>query len=165
MKKFIPAILVLVSLIGSFFIGRMSVNTPTGDVMTDISLDTITIRDTIKIDKPVPVNKYIVRNDTIILPTAQDSISNDSTKVVLPVVQNEYETPEYHAWVSGGYFASLDSLNIYPEKEYITKTVTNTVIKEKMKRWGIGIQAGYGFNGREFQPYIGVGVTCNLFGF
>ena len=35
----------------------------------------------------------------------------------------------------------------------------------KTKRWGVSLQAGYGYNGREFKPYIGIGVSYNIFAF
>jgi len=64
------------------------------------------------------------------------------------------------AWVSG-YRPRLDSLQIFPRTVY--RTVTNDIyhtITPKKKRWGIGLQVGYGYpNGW----YVGVGVGYNLF--
>jgi len=40
----------------------------------------------------------------------------------------------------------------------------HTVIEQK-RRWGLGIYGGYGFNGRELSPYIGLGFGYNLLTF
>lgn len=55
-------------------------------------------------------------------------------------------------------------------------TITDTIIKrqeviiEKMvlpkkRPWGVGIQAGYGTDGKDFRPTIGVGVSYNFLRF
>ncbi|AXF52398.1 MAG: outer membrane insertion C-terminal signal domain protein [Caudoviricetes sp.] len=56
---------------------------------------------------------------------------------------------------------------IYKERlkiEYKDRIIDNMVI-DKPKRFGIGIQAGYGTNGKEFYPTISVGVSYNLIRF
>ena len=35
--------------------------------------------------------------------------------------------------------------------------------KDDFNRWGVGAQAGYGITPAGFQPYLGVGVSFNLF--
>ena len=64
------------------------------------------------------------------------------------------------AWVSG-YRPRLDSLMVFPRTVY--RTVTNDIyhtIVPKKKRWGFGLQAGYGYPGGF---YVGGGVSYNLF--
>jgi len=34
--------------------------------------------------------------------------------------------------------------------------------RAKRKRFGLGVQAGYGFSGNKVSPYVGIGVSCNL---
>lgn len=34
--------------------------------------------------------------------------------------------------------------------------------RAKRKRFGLGVQAGYGFPGNKVSPYVGIGVSCNL---
>ena len=80
----------------------------------------------------------------------------------IPITQKVYEDSTYTAYVSG-YRASLDSLVFKMPREVIT-------IKEKRKhkRWGGGFQVGYGLTLKgnpQFTPYIGVGVSYNLFSF
>ena len=52
---------------------------------------------------------------------------------------------------------------VYPKTVY--QTVTNdiyhpVVVKSKKKRWGLGLQVGYGYPGGF---YVGGGVSYNLF--
>lgn len=83
----------------------------------------------------------------------------DSVDVLVPITQKVYEDSTYRAYVSG-FNASLDSIFVYRRTEYITNT---RVVKSKPKRFSIGVQAGYGITPKGFQPYVGVGVSVNLF--
>lgn len=74
--------------------------------------------------------------------------------------QAYYEDSLYRVWVSG-YSPKLDSLQIFPKNVY--HTVTNDVyhtITPKNKRWGLGLQAGYGYPDGW---YAGIGISYNLF--
>lgn len=128
--------------------------------------DTVEIRDTAYIPVPIPIKETVTRTVTVTLPadTTVDVKTPDSVAVVLPVVQKEYADSNYHAWISGGGFASLDSIRIFQRQKYITHTIYETASSKKNKNWGIGVQAGYGWNGRGFSPYVGVGVTYTLWG-
>ena len=57
----------------------------------------------------------------------------------------------------------LDSIQIYQQREYITKEIKTVT---KPKRWGLGLQAGYGvsFSNKQIQatPYIGIGISYNI---
>lgn len=91
-----------------------------------------------------------------------EKVTPDSAEVIVPITQTVYEDSTYTAYVSG-YRASLDSLIFRMPREVIT-------IKEyqKPKRWGIGIHAGYGMTIKgtpQFEPYIGIGISYNLFSF
>ena len=66
--------------------------------------------------------------------------------------------------MDGDSFPRLDSIrfnlkgyNIH-DKEIITKTITK---RQKAKKWAIGVQGGYGygFKSKQFEPYIGIGVS------
>lgn len=130
--------------------------------------DTTEYVETIPFYYPVPRDSVIKRYETVKLPVKKDTyeikdiyetkqdtcISPDYAEVVIPVVQKIYEDSLYRAWVSG-YNAKLDSIEIYS----LTREVRISV-PAKPKRWGIGLQAGYGY------PkgwYVGVGVSYNLF--
>lgn len=98
----------------------------------------------------------------------QDSVQNfgkivpDSVNVVIPITQKVYDEDTYTAFVSG-YNPSLDSLIFKMPREVVT-------IKEysKPKRWSVGVQVGYGVTLKgtpQFAPYVGIGVSYNLFSF
>ena len=57
----------------------------------------------------------------------------------------------------------LDSIQIYQRTEFITKEIKTVT---KPKRWGLGLQAGYGVSLHNGQiqpgPYIGVGLYYSL---
>ena len=132
-----------------------------------ITSDTIrvTIIDTIPHLFPIPVDSVVLRYEAQFLPVKRDTAMQigctDSVQVLMPITQKQYNDSSYTAWVSG-YKPSLDSIYVYPRHDVVT--ITNT-IRLKPKRWGIGLNVGYGITPKNgMQPYIGVGVSCNLFG-
>lgn len=141
--------------------------TPTYDVIRD----TVIYNDTIPYYKPVPKDSLIVRYrmDTLpivgkvskeydsLLSQSVEQVGGDSAAVVIPITQKVYEDSTYKAWVSG-YEPQLDSIFVYQKTQVI-----NNYIREKPKRWGIGLQIGYGCTGKELRPYIGIGVNYNIF--
>ena len=91
-------------------------------------------------------------------------VTPDSAEVIVPITQTVYEDSTYTAYVSG-YRASLDSLIFRMPRE--VTTITNTHY-QKPKRWSVGIQVGYGMTLKgtpQFAPYVGIGVSYNLFSF
>lgn len=145
-----------------------------------IKSDTITLHDTVTEMLPMVRDSIVIRREVarlkVVVPQANnvssDTINNianiegssiqakrDSVSVEVPIVQKMYEGKGYKAYISG-YHASLDSIKLYRE----TKVITNTIMT-KTKRWGVSLQAGYGYNGREFKSYIGIGVSYNIFAF
>lgn len=90
-------------------------------------------------------------------------ITTDTIHVGDTVVQREqavYEDSLYRAWVSG-YRPRLDSIEVYPRT--VTHTITNDIyhsIIPKRKRWGLGLQAGYGYPGGF---YVGGGISYDFF--
>ena len=126
-------------------------------------VDTLFIYDTIFVEKPVI--KKVETIDTLLLPVPiiDTLMLHDTVLVHLPIEQRQYSDPRYTAWVSG-YRPQLDSIQIYQQTQYITKEV-----KVATKRWGLGLQAGYGVslhNGQVFPaPYIGVGLNWNFLQF
>lgn len=135
--------------------------------------------DTIPYYEPIPVDSFVIHHVTERLPVGSRNdlrdesitahvvidtvgIANvpDSVSVVLPITQKVYEDSLYRAYVSG-YKPALDSIFINQRTEtiYIRSPV-------KTKRWGIGLQVGCGVNMKGVvSPYLGVGVSYNLFSF
>ena len=140
---------------------------PRTEVRETVRTDTLTVVrvDTVLVEKPVPVRVaekepvYIqvpVPGDTVFLP-------GDTLEVPVPIRQYSFCDSLYSLDVSG-FNVTLDRREVYPRTVY--KTITNTTertVTDK-KRWGIGVQAGYGYNfgSNKPGPYIGIGVQYNI---
>ena len=158
--------------------------------------DTLTVYDTVRVEIPAPKDEKPLGSVTAKLPVSvpkqtenerklqetvqmlRDSLANygktvpdhfeelsekvtpDSVSVEIPITQKVYETDRYRAVVSG-YKPSLDDIYIYQPTQIVQ-------VKSKPKRWGVGIQVGYGVTLKQtpqFSPYVGLGVSYNLFQF
>lgn len=126
-------------------------------------VDTLVVRDTIIERHPVYVTQ--TKTDTMLVTVRDTTVIHDTTYIVLDREQKYYRGDRYEAWVSG-YRPQLDSCRVFPETKYVTKTVQDM---RNTKRWGIGIQAGYGVGVSSGQvrtfPYIGVGISYDLMQF
>ena len=142
--------------------------------------DTLIIRDTLRVSRPVPVREKVVRYVTVTLPPAParpdssnsnssnlanigkdsaDVLIDDTAKMVmLPITQQVYRDTTYTAWVSG-YAAALDSIEVYPRTLIVRQTALPAA---RPRRWSFGIQAGYGYTPKGMQPYVGIGININL---
>lgn len=176
MKK---ALLILLAGIVSFLLGMFVESKvhecDVGDAHTSIEYVSETHRN------PVPSDSGVVRYDTIWpdnkgvknipksgnksvenIPQKSEKTRGDTLKsaenlpqpVVIPITQKVYKDSDYTAYVSG-YKPSLDSI-------YVRHKVTTITIKQKARRWNVGVSAGYGMTPKGFQPYVGIGVTFNL---
>ena len=127
-----------------------------------VKVDTLFIYDTIIVEKPVIKKVEIIDTLQLPVPITDTLMLHDTVFVHLPIGQRQYSDPRYTAWVSG-YRPQLDSIRIYQQREFITKEIKTVT---KSKRWGIGLQAGYGVslhNGQVFTaPYIGVGLSYSI---
>lgn len=129
----------------------------------EVVRDTVTVVDTVPYLLPVPRDSVVVRYETARLPiVVRDTvvrldsvIVRDSVAVEIPITQKRYVTDDYRAWVSG-FRANLDSI-------YIMKSTQVINVREKTKRWGIGVQAGYGMTPDGFHPYLGLGFSFRIF--
>lgn len=109
----------------------------------------------------------VVKVDTLLISAPMAPLLvfrlTDTMRIGDTVVYREqayYEDSLYRVWVSG-YRPRLDSLQIFPRTVY--QTVTNDVyhtIMPKKKRFGLGLQIGYGYPSGLF---VGAGVTYNIF--
>lgn len=131
------------------------------EAMENAPTDTIRIVrvDTIRVDTPVPVHHYIKERDTAFI--VLTDVKKDTVKelVFLPREYMVYKDSSYRAVVSGVQ-PRLDSIEIY--RPTITETITKTIVKKEKTRWGMGIQAGAGYNGKKIAPYVGIGVQYNI---
>lgn len=155
-RSLVFAVLSLILLCTAFFfLGR---NTKKCDTQKYVeykhTTDTVVVRDTLYVDRPVPVKEYIIRRDTV--------WNTDTTYILLPITTKLYENDLYRAQVSG-YNPTLDWVEVYPEKQYVLNTITQTKTEYKTKRWGLGLQLGVGTTDfKRFAPYLGVGINFNI---
>ena len=138
---------------------------PHEPLSVDMRLDTTDYVDTIPFYYPVPRERIVVRYETLKFPIKKDTCSTkgdtcaflvDSVQVEIPITSKVYEDSLYHLWVSG-YNVRLDSINVYSRLREI-----RIPIPAKKKRWGLGLQIGYGFYPGQSGFYVGVGVSYNL---
>lgn len=157
-KLVIAALLAALLLLSGYLLGRRAGRASvTAEI---VRTDTLRIRDTLLVDRPVPVEVRVV--DTMLVAVTDTVAVNDTVYIQLPRETMVYGDSTYTAQVSG-YRPELDWIKVYPQTVYLTKVVkTNDV-----KRWGIGVQAGYGAYVAGWQvhlaPYIGVGISYGIF--
>lgn len=127
------------------------------EIVTEIvQRDTLIVQrvDTIRIVEPKPY-KVVVRDTIYITDTLVGSYFVHEVK--------EYIHPTFYARVSG-INANLEDIKVYP-KETIKYITTTEKVYEKPKKWGVGISAGYCVTTQGLQPYLGLGVTYNIWQF
>lgn len=119
------------------------------EIRTETKVNTVVKVDTLLISPPMAPLLVFRLTDTIRI-----------GDTVVHREQAYYEDSLYRAWVSG-YRPKLDSLMIFPRTVYqtVTNDIYHTIVLKK-KRWGLGLQAGYGIPGGW---YVGAGVSWNIF--
>lgn len=103
--------------------------------------DTVIVKDTVKIETPIPKEIKVVKTDTVYLPSVD---KEDSIKALLPIEQRIYGDSTFRAVISG-YKPQLESLTIYPIKTTITE-------RKVLKTSG---------NGFKISPSIRCWIWCN----
>ena len=162
LKKYIcVAVAALLLMSGGYFMGRRS---PRVQAQEETAVpDTLRIRDTLVIDRPVPVEVRVVDTMLVALVDTVQVRVQDTVQVMVQVPREVkvYSDSSYRAQVSG-YRPSLDWIEVYPQ----TTVVTKTIFVDSRKRWGIGLQAGCGayFDGGDvsLSPYVGIGISWNI---
>lgn len=109
-------------------------------------VDTVWVRDTVRLTTFVPRSVETVRIDTIRV--------HDTVRVALPIERKIYLTGDYRAVVEG-FRPALTGLDIYRSTPVVTASPRGS-------RWSVGLQAGYGFSRGGPSPYIGAGVQYRL---
>lgn len=132
-----------------FFFGRHAKRTEAGFAA---KTDTVILRDTIRDSIPYPIYETVIQEVPELFPV-YITLAGDTVRepVIVPIriTQKEYQTDDYHAWVSG-YNPALDSIHIFRKTLSVTQ-------KQLSRRFGIGITAGYGIGKNGLSPYVGVG--------
>ena len=151
MKK-LPWILIVLLAIACIVVWFRPHEQPPAEVRVETKIKTVVKVDTQLISAPMAVFWRCVADDTIYI---RDTLLHRKEVV--------YADSSYRAVVSGYVDPRLHSMVVYPKTVY--QTVTNdiyhpVIVKPKKKRWGFGLQAGYGYPGGW---YVGAGVNYNIF--
>ncbi len=112
--------------------------------------------------------KQTLPSDGILLiPTSGTEVSDTAhlprdtlRRALIPIEQKVYSDSNYTAYISG-YRPTLDSIFVYNR----TRTIEYTKSVTKFRRWNVGITGGYGFGfvSHRLEPFVGIGVTYNIF--
>ncbi len=158
------AYIIILVLLGAMFLLAASQHHKSGKAITE-KVDTVYIRDTVRL--PVARDSVRVRTvlrrlrsvDTVRATDTITTVQRESVMVEVPIMQKHYEGEGYSAWVSG-YEPRLDSIALRHRTIIQTKTVKND------KRWGFGVNIGYGF-GRYGKPapHVGIGLSYRIIAF
>ena len=121
--------------------------------------DTLVLTDTIVKMQPKPYKVTII--DTIYLPQQPQQPQKPQKPQQDTLIRQEviYKDSTYTA-VVGGIEPYLKSIEIYPKTIYVNNNTTTTI--KVRSRFGLGVQAGYGYGRNGLQPYVGIGVQYNL---
>lgn len=125
-------------------------------------VDTLFIRDTIMANDPVFITKTKIDSIPYPVPVRDTLWKTDTIWLQREQVMWQDSLSRIYA---SGVSVEIDSVLHFISTQVITKE-RDVIVKVKPK-WSVGVQAGYGAfanNGQiSASPYIGVGVTYNLF--
>lgn len=151
------AILAALLLLSGYLLGRRADRAREPEKI--VRTDTLRIRDTVLVDRPVPVEVRLT--DTMLVAISDTIRLSDTVYLRLPREIKQYEDSLFRAQVSG-FRPSLDWIEVYPQ---IT-VVTRNIFVDSRKRWGLGVQSGYGAYFRDghmrLAPYVGIGISYDL---
>lgn len=127
-------------------------------------VDTLVIYETKLVEKPVFVEKKVVEKVPVPVPVSDTMMVHDTIYVYMDREQVHWKDSLSDVYASG-IDVEVDSVLHYVPTQVITKE-RDVIVKVKPK-WSVGVHAGYGAfanNGQiSASPYIGVGVSYNLF--
>lgn len=146
---------VIAGLVICFINGWASCHRTTDKEVITIT-DTLVLTDTIIKFQPKPYKVTII--DTIYLPQKPQKPQKPQMDTL---IRQEviYKDSTYMA-VVGGIEPYLKSIEIYPKTIYVNNNTTTTI--KVRSRFGLGVQAGYGYGRNGLQPYVGIGVQYTL---
>ena len=146
---------VIAGLVICFINGWTSCHRTTDKEVITIT-DTLVLTDTIIKMQPKPYKVTII--DTIYLPQQPQKPQKPQIDTL---IRQEviYKDSTYMA-VVGGIEPYLKSIEIYPKTIYVNNNTTTTI--KVRSRFGLGVQAGYGYGRNGLQPYVGIGVQYTL---
>lgn len=162
MKKLLPfLVLLLAAFAGGFLTCRLCPFL--GDFShVNVKVDSVYVFDTLRVETPVFIERHTV--DTMVVSVTEFEVVHDTAYVQLPREEVEYRDTSYRAVVSG-FLPRLEELEIYQREKVVTIQTEKVVRVPDARRWGVGVQAGFGITPAGPQPYLGLGVSYNFLRF
>ena len=143
-----------VAVLLGFLVGQRCPRNGGGETLKP-KVDTLVIRDTIKVTEAISVTKRVV--DSIPYPVTDTLRLRDTLYVYLEREQIRWEDSLAVVYASG-VMPQVDSVIHHINQLIITKEIP--VIQKT--RWGLGVHAGYGASKDGLTSYIGVGISYNI---
>ena len=139
------------------------------DTVFSTKTDTLWKDTTITKTQLVPKYIYEIKHDTVYDKEDNPIELITENKVYQDTILCNKDTAEFQIFISG-IKSYVDSINLHLRKSEVIKTNTITITKyiEKKKtffsRFHVGIQTGYGygFNSKQFEPYVGAGLSIDI---
>lgn len=147
---------IAVAILLGFLVGRRCPRGDQGESLTP-KVDTLFIRDTIKVTEPKYVTRRVV--DSIPYPVTDTIRLRDTLWVILERQQVTWEDSLSRVYASG-IDPHVDSVIHFTRDQIITREIP--VIQVEKTRWGIGIQGGVTADKDGVIPYVGVGLSYNI---
>lgn len=153
MKNIKNILIAAALLVGVWLIGYVIGRNHFRDVTEKVQTDTLIVRDTVREEKPVPVET--TDKETLYVAVHDTTRIHDTLYIMLQKESKEYRGEDYMARVSG-YEPSLDFIEVYPKTTTITET---KAVSTKSSAWGfsvdLGIDYGKTWSSRYVSPNIG----------
>lgn len=160
MKTFVYSVISLLAgtCIGTYLADNhrlyRSSSTPHADTVTLLRIDTLLLRDTLRI--PIPVYHETTSSRAV------TTTVRDTGSITLQAVSRVYADSTFRAVVSG-IDPCLDSLTLFRTIPSVTHTITNNITPVRSTpRWGLGITAGATASPHGLTPGITIGLTYRL---
>lgn len=134
MKNLIYIVILIVGIVAGMLLCRQFC---IPERVIETQRDTIIVRDTLVVEKPVPVK--VTQKETLLVEVTDTLRVKDTLYITLPKEVKIYASDEYYAEVSG-YQPSLDYLEIYQKNVVVSKT---EIPKEKKNYLAVGMDASW----------------------
>lgn len=150
-----------VAVLASFYVGRRTAPFSELEPLEPKS-DTLVIHDTFTVIAPKIVTRRVI--DSVLIAVTDTVMLHDTTYIYLEREQVTWRDSLCEVYASGIY-PQVDSVIHFTSDRIITIEKPYKVVEKT--RWGVGFQVGVGMgmNGKRVcaTPYIGVGVSYNIF--
>lgn len=145
--------IIIIAFVATFFLGRHTVK-PAPIEVERVVYDTI-VHEKVRVD-----TMWLTRVEQVYLPQVRVDtlLVRDTILVEVPIYTYVAKDSLYYVEVEG-FGVDFKRIEVYPRTIYQTR---DKVVKTNDK-WGLGVHVGYGVNKDGLSPYVGIGVSYNLF--